>query len=283
MSASSPFNTQKKAKHTRVPVARSKSFLGVIKDLVTAPLSWFADGGDVDSDDVSGKRRRPVQSTSQENFAENASRSKRQRVDSPERQAVSGYLDPPRDMFERPGSSQFPEPQSSYSLLPHNRSSSVFTHSNTIQRPPHNRHSVSPLVTIPDSQPLGMSRTMSVDLPNKQGLARDSAMYPLSREASLNSFTRDPSVARDATLGVPHAPFRLRTSLTPQPTGSTFGPTIKSRERDPSEPPPLTSLISNPIFVKAPPEPRAMSVQPIVTLGSITESQRTVRKAVILH
>ena len=281
MIPASPHNVKKKTvQYPRPqPVARSKSFLGVIKDLVTAPLTWFTEDEGLDPEDINGKRRRPVQSNSQEHSVENGSSSnKRPRLDkSFDREVRSGYLDPPDEIFQQPGTSRPPSipPQPSY------RSSSVFTHSNTIQRPPHNRHSVSPLVTISDSRPSGMSRTLSTDFSKYQDHSRDVTMFPISREASMNStFSRDSvSVGRDASMPVSRTPFRMRTSLTPQLSGSNFGPMIKPRERDPSEPPPLTSLLSNPIFVKARPEtqqPRSMSAQPIATLGSIADSQRSV-------
>jgi hypothetical protein len=49
--------------------------------------------------------------------------------------------------------------------------------------------------------------------------------------------------------------FRMRSSLTcltPQPGAPLYGPNPQRRERYPSEPPPLTALIENPIFVKPP-------------------------------
>jgi nucleoporin NUP1 len=276
---------QKSEQGRRVPFTRSKSFLGVIKDLVTAPLTWFAETED-DSGDVNGKRRRLVQSDARVDAAESGTPNKRQRVGGPDRQVGSGYLDPPQRLLQQSGDSRLSQSQSSSpSHLPY-RSSSVFTHSSTIQRPPHDRHSISPLATTSESRPLGMTRTMSTDLSTRHGLVQDVTMISVSREPSMHaSFTRDStSVRRDVSVPVARTPFRMRTSLTPQLSTSHFGPTVKHKERDPSEPPPLTSLMSQPIFVKAPrdtPEPRAMSVQPVVTLGSVVDSQRSVCPMVV--
>ena len=62
-----------------------------------------------------------------------------------------------------------------------------------------------------------------------------------------------PRVPRDSSVGPVRAPFRMWTSLSSIPAGSGYRPNPKWRERNPSEPPPLTALMSNPIFVKPPP------------------------------
>jgi nucleoporin NUP1 len=263
----------------RQPIARSKSFLGTIKNLVTAPLTWFAS-----NEDIRSKRRRLPQSSPGDDLVEdNVSRSKRPRVNSPDRQVEPGYLDPPETIFRQSGGSHSMHPSVPSNL--HTRSLPVFTP--YTQRPSHNRHSVAPPAHKLDSRPMGVSRTMSLDPPYQPGRSRDSTRLHISRDATMDSssFRHSMSISRDVSMPPAHTPFRMGTSLTPQPSNSNFGSSLP-RDRDPSEPPPVTSLMSNPMFVRAPSDAyqqRSMSVQPTVTLGSIVDSQRSVRGQFVPH
>ena len=97
---------------------------------------------------------------------------------------------------------------------------------------------------------------------------------PLSRDVSMDDGSFDKGMSTSPTL-----PFRMRTSLTPQPSGMAFGPEPTRRERNGSEPPPLAQLIDNPVFVKAPseaPQAKAPAPKAMTTLGALTEARRTV-------
>ena len=108
-------------------VRHNSSFLGAIKNLVTAPLTWF---GNQDDEFTSGKRRRPVQQAPTEpmlSIDEETRRSKRMRLHSP------------------------PQPARRTSAIP--RASSAVLPSRV------NRSTLSPV------RPLSISRTMSIDPP----------------------------------------------------------------------------------------------------------------------
>lgn len=266
----------------RPPVARSSSFLGTLKNIVTAPLSWFAQDDD-DFEDTKGKRRR-LGAYGDAGIAnvDGGSRNKRMRVGSPERQQDKpGYLDPPRKLFQQPHSAppgpafgQPPVLPSYPSLI--NRSTSVTTPSHTVQRLPsrNNRHTVSPLRTSFTQADI-ISRTMSMDPPVRQSLTRDITMTP-SRDASSRYSMPMP---RDASVSPTHSPFRMRTSLTPQPSGSTFGPSLCQHREHASEPPTLEELMANPKFVRPPlsePSHQLTKSDSTITLGSLVDSQRNV-------
>lgn len=98
---------------------------------------------------------------------------------------------------------------------------------------------------------------------------------------------RDPmSISRDSSMS-PGRQLRVRSSLTPQPSGPNFGPVVPPRrERDPNQPPPLASLMSNPTFVKPPPgyqKSDATELSKQLTLGSLVESQRNVRYSLRMY
>jgi hypothetical protein len=275
--------TQQKRQPTgrRPPIARSNSLLGTLKNIVTAPLSWFAQDDD-GFEDTKGKRRRLAESRDAGVMTEDGgSRNKRIRVGSPDRQPDQlGYLDPPRKIFQQPHSappgSGPPPPMSSYPASI-SRSTSVTTPSHTVQRLPtrNNRHTVSPLRTS-FTQAEIISRTMSMDPPARQHLSRDITMTP----------TRDPanryaiSIPRDNSMSPTRSPFRMRTSITPQPSGPEFGPSLHQRREHASEPPTLEELMANPKFVRPPPpkpsHQRHESRDSTITLGSLVDSQRSV-------
>ena len=267
----------------RQPVARSSSFLGAIKNIVTAPLSWFGQEDD-DFENVSGKRRRLGPSDEDEVAKEGrGSRKKRMRVSSSVEEGESGYLDPPRLLFEQPRSSPPTPKHYSVPSLPCypssiNRSTSVQTPSSSIRRMPSgvNRHTISPHRTS-FGQPDNISRTMSMDPPARQLITRDITMTPSHDRFSM-------SIPREDSMSPSRSPFRMRTSLTPQPLGSTFGPTFQHHREQASEPPTLEELMENPKFVRPPRQSSHqsnLSEEPTVTLGSLADSQKHVSNSCI--
>ncbi|KAJ7105744.1 hypothetical protein C8R43DRAFT_1046164 [Mycena crocata] len=278
MSSSSTHNTSRRRSAVtnpprRRPLARSNSsLLGTIKNIVTAPLTWFATTEDFeDSPDLKGKRRRyaPPALGDAAGDSEGAPRSKRARVKSPDSQIQfhpepnytapafsqppSGYLDPPGSAFNNH----------------HN-----FYRSSSITAPTLNQFN--------PSIHSGLSRTMSVDPPhNSIPVSRDASMNftPLDRDTSMepSSFIRtSSSIPRDHSMPLPPArSFRMRTSLTPQP----------AQPRETSEPPPLSSLAQRPVFVRQPADShqRLSSQSSSSTLGSLVESQRSTRSPMRQH
>ncbi|KAJ7197252.1 hypothetical protein GGX14DRAFT_668810 [Mycena pura] len=280
MSSSSAHNTSRhrsSARHPsrRRPLARSNSSLmGTIKNIVTAPLAWFATTEDFgDPPDLKGKRRRNVpQSAPSLDDSDGPPRTKRARLNSPDRQiqfhlepqyvapAYSqppmGYLDPPDMVF------------SNSNVLPRPRSSSInLTTPSLNQFNPSNRS--------------GITRTISVDPhPMSTSLSREPSMsfIPLDRDTSmeLSSFSTS-SIPRDLSMPLPATgnSLRMRTSLTPQP----------ALPREASEPPSLSVLAQKPVFVRAPPEShqRLSSQSSSSTLGSLVDSQRRTRSPMRQH
>jgi nucleoporin NUP1 len=258
------------------PLSRSNSFLGTIKNLVTAPLNWFGAHDGSNKEDAKGKRRRLPDSSSTEDVRQDdGSRPKKLRVSSPEKQVDPGYLDPPTSIFKQS------TPRHSPSSNPRYPSSVFPAFGRATQQPAHFRHSASPFPPVPEARPLSMGRTMSLDPPYHYGHGRDSSMAILTRDTSLDvpPIRNTMSIGRDVSLP-PTRSFQMRPSLTPRPSSSSMVLSRRSRERDPSEPPPVASLMSNPVFLRPPPEAhhnRSMSAQPTVTLGSFLDSQRRVR------
>jgi nucleoporin NUP1 len=157
------------------------------------------------------------------------------------------------------------------SKLP-NRSSSVATPS-TIQQQPRNRHTASPFRSNSFSRPESISRTMSMDPPHQRGITVDATMFT-HHESSVED---NPPSSHGLSMPTARPPFRMRTSLTPS-SRSSFGPISQKGAHVRSEPPPLTSLTSKPVFVRAPPYPSqgAISAQLPTTLGSLIDSQHNV-------
>lgn len=263
-SSSQPAHRRKPLKK-RQPLARSNSsLLGTIKNLVTAPLAWFASTDDFeDPKDLGGKRRRLVAVPTEPSIGEDdgPKRTKRMRVHSPPKShrhptpSDDGYLDPPGAAFQS-------RKQSNSSILPPaSRSSPVYTQqSRDLSR---NNNGVFRASTL--------TRTMSIDPPSRP-ISRSSAVVPLNSDTSMDLSTS--FVRRD--LSMPplstRPSFRMRTSMTPQP----------QIYREKSEPPDLTTLVSNPMFVRGPAVQSAESHQQVlprqssVTLGSLVESVRSV-------
>lgn len=266
------------------PITRSTSLLRVVKSI----LQWGKDGGE--QPDTPGKRKGTVDEAHE---VEGGQRSnKRQRVGgSPVREstrlggahrqqqqqqalpppaAVSGYLEPPNDFFgptNTAGTSRQAGQIRAASLtaspsLPSNGAPRAFT-----AGPAH------------DARPLG--RTQSMDPPNRYrpSFASSSKPPPLVRDVSMD----DGSFNKEMSASPAYQPFRMRTSLTPAPSGQYFGPDPARHERNESEPPPLAQLVDRPMFVKAPseaPMSRAASRPASTTLGALAEAQRTVCRSI---
>jgi nucleoporin NUP1 len=267
----------------RQPLSRTNTLFGAIKNIVTAPLSWFASTDDFeDTRDNSGKRRRlaPVQTEPTINEEDMAPRTKRMRVDSPSRELrrEGAYLDPPQAVFEQPpsiGRSASMGIQVANAQLP-----AVGITGNYV------RSTLTPL------RNLSISRTMSIDPPRPQ--SRDGGVFQSQRplgsnqdmDSSMESVLPLPPVFASSASSLPRTslsmprdmsrphsrpPFRMRTSLTPQPAAI---------QRERSEPPPLHLLKAHPTFVKPPPleeGSRVGSNEPDTTLGSLVDSARRVR------
>ncbi|GJE86801.1 hypothetical protein PsYK624_028840 [Phanerochaete sordida] len=258
-------------------VSRSGSFLGTIKGLWPAKLfGWSGD-----SPDTPGKRKGVEESYEAE---EGQRSSKRPRVGGspvretiqpqvPQRQplqlaplptSASGYLEPPGNFFG-PTKAAAASRQGG-----HVRATSLAPSTRPLQA----SGSMRGLTAGPSAgaQPLG--RTMSMDPPNRYrpnyGAPKP---MPLSRDVSMDDGSFEKTLSRSPTL-----PFRMRTSLTPQPSGVAFGPEPPRRERNGSEPPPLAQLIDKPVFVKAPsetPPSKPSTSQAQATLGALAEAKRT--------
>lgn len=275
---------KKSSHHTRrPPPSRSISMFSSLKSLVTTPLSWFANAADdsFESEDTPGKRKlihRPAHwsdSDGDKRDAPDAFRVKRIRLHSPVRVATQSvppapapYLDPPTPSLR---SSSHPRTHVSKPTRPYAPSS------NTIHIPRPDTSRISPLSFNPPprTQAAPVARTMSMDPPRAPRIFVQEPSYlppPISRDVSMEEFCPIPS-AQPA-----NPPFRMRSTLTPQPGAPPYGPNPQRRERNPSEPPPLTALIENPIFVKPPPVPQEQRRVngSSLTLGSLVDTQKLV-------
>ncbi|KAF4615306.1 hypothetical protein D9613_002849 [Agrocybe pediades] len=123
--------------------------------------------------------------------------------------------------------------------------------------PPLRRPSVVPRassVVLPSTRatlsPRRVQRTMSIDPPR--------------RDTDMDMLIDNPPS--------PRLPFRMRSSLTPQPQ--------QAQQRFNTEPPPLNTLASNPVFIHQPTQPRETSTPPTTTLGSLVETVRAKRSPV---
>lgn len=252
-----------------------------LKSLVTTPLSWFANATNesFETDDIPGKRKlvhsaaNSYDDEGDKQDAPSAYRVKRIRLYSPERvdtlpTAPTSYLDPPTPSLRalaHPRSHAF-KPARPYA--PSN---------NTIPIPRPDTSRLSPISFNPPprAQAVPGARTMSMDPPTARRTSVQEPSYfppPISRDVSMeNSPNPSTQPANPA--------FRMRSSLTPQPGAPLYGPNPQRRERNPSEPPPLTALIENPIFVKPPStsqDNRRVNDGPSsLTLGSLVDTQKS--------
>ena len=270
---------RKKPSHhsRRPPPSRAISMFSSLKSLVTTPFSWFANAGNdnFESEDTPGKRKlahtpsRPYDSDGEHQDAPSSYRVKRIRLNSPER--VAGppvpYLDPPTPSIR---ASTLPR---SHASKPNRRYASS---SNRITIPLPDTSRLSSHSNLPRTQAGPISRTMSMDPPtaHRPSIPASSVVpLPISRDVSMEF---SPNLSAEP----PNPPFRMRAALTPQPGAPVYGPNPQRRERNPSEPPPLTALIENPIFVKPPSVPqeqrRVSDGSSSLTLGSLVGAQKSV-------
>ena len=283
----SGFRRKKPSHHARrPPPPRSISMFSSLKSLVTTPLSWLvnATNDPFETDDTPGKRKlihSPADNLYDDEGdrqdAPSAHRIKRIRLNSPEPERVdtlstpsapTPYLDPPTPSL-RPlahSRSHAPKPARPYAPL-----------NNTIPisrpRPDTSRYSPLSFNPPPRAQAVPGARTMSMDPPTARRTSAQEPSYlppPISRDVSMENLSTQPA----------NPPFRMRSSLTPQPGVPLYGPNPQRRERNPSEPPPLTALIENPIFVKPPPlsqdNRRVNDGSSSLTLGSLADTQKSV-------
>ncbi|EAU88404.2 hypothetical protein CC1G_05170 [Coprinopsis cinerea okayama7 len=236
-------------------ITRQGSLLGTIKNIVAAPLTWLAGSEHDDSSDSTGKRRRlePVSESGTTDDGDNATRTKRMRLNSPPKTvAPTAYNDPPSSAFvPLRVKRRTPAP-------PLARSSS--TSANILEPPRNSRRNVSRSTLSPPR----IGRTMSMDPPLSQlYISRDASIPDVVMESGQASNTRELSVPAGSLTARPS--FRMRTSLTPQP-----------QPRELSEPPPISTLSLNPTFVR-PPRPIQEEPKPSTTLGTLVESVRSAR------
>ncbi|KAG6379232.1 hypothetical protein JVT61DRAFT_11680 [Boletus reticuloceps] len=240
------------------PLARSNSFFGTIRNIVTAPFTWFA-GSEDEFEDAKGKRRRlPVaQEDAHMDDESLPSRAKRMRFSSPDRD-TQPYLDPPGYAFIQLGVHQT-TPRLALSAI-----SPGLLGKRYIFHQPRISYDVTdapypPFPAFSSRIPAAPSIT---DLQSEPNHARSST-----------------SAARDVSMSPRR--LRVRSPLTPQPSGTGFGPVVPPRrERAPDEPPPLASLMSNPMFVKPPPGAQKQGTAELskqLTLGTLIDSQRSAR------
>ncbi|KAL5490072.1 hypothetical protein ACEPAI_4905 [Sanghuangporus weigelae] len=238
------------------PMSRSSSLLGTIKNIVSAPLTWFASNQEGFED--LGKRRRVAARDAEDLEEQQAERTgKRMRVDSPERSpervrpsTTGGYLDPPT--FKPPFDShatRFGTHRASDEKNVTGRRTSIFG-------PP---------------PPSSGNRTMSVDPASRYAIfKRDPTMIPLPADSPTRSSPAR-SVAHDDDSDRPRTPLRLRTSLTPQPSPS------RRLRRESSAPPPFSNLQTRPAFVKPPAEEKQdqeLGTHKTISLGTLAEVSR---------
>lgn len=274
---------KKPSHHTRrPPPSRAISMFSSLKSLVTTPFSWFANPGNdtFESEDTPGKRKlvhgssHPYDSEGEQQDTPSAYRVKRIRLNSPDGVAtppVPPYLDPPTPSLRLKNR---PRSHASRPARPYS--------SNSITIPGQDTSRLSPFPNPPRIQTAPIARTMSMDPPTarRPSVPPSSVLPPpISRDVSMEF---SPNLSAEP----PNPPFRMRSALTPQPGAPLYGPNPQRRERNPSEPPPLTALVENPIFVKPPAVPqeqrRVNDGSSSLTLGTLVGAQKSV-KTLISH
>ncbi|GJJ12501.1 hypothetical protein Clacol_006744 [Clathrus columnatus] len=223
------------------PISQQSSLLGTIKSFVTAPLSWLSpvDRSSYDNEYLQ-KRKDPFFERT-----DTPPKPKRVRRDSPDAAdqrpvAYSKPMTPLWDMGNGVPPARLLEKER---LLQDNNE----------------------LYCTPSSPPAIHDHTSQ-------------SVEPL--DSKLNNIHIRRSTTREHSLPPP-SPFARgfsRVSMTPQPSGATFGPSPKRKQRDLTAPPiiPLTPLPPVPSFTRAPsvplsslfPKPRQMSEGPIMSLLS---------------
>jgi nucleoporin NUP1 len=274
-SSSSPSSQRRRPLKKRLPLTRSNSsFLGTIRNIVTAPLTWFSSTDDFeDSKDLKGKRRRAVAPQTAPPGERDgwSTPNKRMRVHSPPRDhqqlhhhpsgSSYGHLDPPISVFQQQHN------QPNFFNQP------TTTDSVSVSIPVPTMQAYEPVRNNTIIRDRTLSRTMSIDPPSRP-VSRSSAMASIP--SSSNSF--DLSVESSATptrhrmrdLSMPplstRPSFLMRASMTPQP----------QPPKEASEPPSLSTLVINPVFVRGPSAHETERHQPSATLGSLVDSVRSV-------
>ncbi|KAL4065317.1 hypothetical protein J3A83DRAFT_4099471 [Scleroderma citrinum] len=267
------------------PLTRSSSFFGAIKNIVTAPLQWLS--GTDDFEDTKGKRRRLPVLSEQSRVEEDSlhGKTKRMRVASPGRD-THPYLDPPMTVFKqsRRTSEQVIQSQQGRISVSPRKTLHVPTDLSARGRSTRNRRTHSPLPSRSHPVPESITRTMSLDPPSNSSFSfRTQSVASMQDVEEYGAAENSMSISRDSSMS-PGRQLRVRSSLTPQPSGPNFGPVVPPRrERDPNQPPPLAALRSNPTFVKPPPGLQKLDATESakqLTLGSLVESQRSSRSPV---
>lgn len=273
--ASSSDNEHHRSQQRPQPLARqNSSFIGAIKNIVRAPLTWFANQDEHTA--TPGKRRRPLEQQTTEEFDnvddseleriephsemlpdsddEGMRSSKRIRLHSPPRQH---YLDPPTASLRRTA------PPRRSSVIP--RATSAMLPSSTGGRS-----------TLSPRRQFVTTRTMSIDPPSRAVSGYDSSAFNFGPPPSSAESDYEMALESNGDWSVPPSPrrsprpsFRMRSSVTPQPHFT------RPPMRYISEPPLLNSLVSKPAFV----QPPGQSLAPLTetaTLGSLVESVKAV-------
>jgi nucleoporin NUP1 len=193
-------------------VRHNSSFLGTIKNLVTAPLTWF---GNQDDEFTNGKRRRLQQAPTEPMLStdEETRRSKRMRLHSP------------------------PQPAKRTSAIP--RASSAVLPSRV------NRSTLSPM------RPLSVSRTMSIDPPTRENSFNFVNDIDISMDTirGLSPLSPKPSFRMRSSL-TPQPQFTSRHISEPPPLNTFISshPVFlhpPSVPHDPSPAPTLGSLVES--------------------------------------
>jgi nucleoporin NUP1 len=278
-SSSSPSSQRRRPLKKRQPLSRSNSSLfGTIRNIVTAPLTWFASTDDFeDSKILKGKRRRVV-APQNGLFGEHDSYltpHKRMRVHSPPKDHQQfhlspsghsfGYLDPPTSVFQQQHNQpnffnqSITSPSASVSIpVPAMQAYEPFRNNNTLIRGS------------------TLSRTMSIDPPSRP-VSRSSAVVPNLVPLNLDNSTETLMTHPTRDLSMPplsaRPSFRMRTSMTPQPRS----------QKETSDPPSLNMLVANPMFIRGPTAHISEHHTPSITLGSLVESVRSVRVSVLFQ
>ena len=282
LSRDSPRAQHGRRRPPRGQLARSGSLIGALKNIVSAPLAWFTSYDD--QENLSGKRSRITNAILEDEgtYHEDQPSAKRKRIDSPELsgpppqlapRSTQGYLDVPDNLLSKPVGGR----NRSSAQPGHGRSSSMVAPLSipAVQGAHPARRTASPAGILASSQLIAAQRTQSMDPPQYRAIS-------LSRDVSMED-GQFGSATRDVTMSPSRRdPFQLRArnSLTPQPTGQSFGPNVRHKERDASEPPPLSALMSKPQFVKPPLQTaQGQAGQDFTTLGSLAEAKgRVVRE-----
>jgi nucleoporin NUP1 len=251
---------------TKLLARSNSSFLGSLKSIVTAPLSWFGGEQQDYEEDASGKRRRvaPVAQVPAMEQDSEPSPAKRMRIGSPDRSmqsSQSGYLDPPVAAFQPAATPAISPVKNHVNRLNINASRRTPDNARNSRFHSPSRHPPRPM-SVDRARPQGAQPIAHLSYTQDQ----DISMEPAPTSYFTATLNRDHSMPP-----LPRPPFKMRSSMTPQPQAP----------RDKSEPPAIASLRSNPVFVRPPSQspqaPRKLSAPaPTTTLGSLYESNRSV-------